>query len=126
MASSLGLPSGVRPCAASESRGLILAAQLVIRPITSVKRERNAVNVRIRFINQAITQSWMKQQQFRMDSRTVRVSCLICRRRQAQAGYREKRGPGAPAPAPAVRAPVQTGHLHGTGRKAEKSVLQSR
>src|ERR1041385_6234553 len=71
MASSLGLPSGARPCAASESRGLILAAQPVVRPIASIKREITAVNVRMRFINQVITQSWMKQQQFRMDRAQV-------------------------------------------------------
>src|SRR6478609_9537540 len=70
MASSLGLPSGARPCAASDSRGLIFAAQPVIRPMArakSVKRKIVAVNVRMRFINLVITQSWM-QQQFGTDS----------------------------------------------------------
>src|SRR6478609_3487714 len=99
MASSLGLPSGARPCAASDSRGLIFAAQPVIRPIArakSVKRKIVAVNVRMRFINLVITQSWMKQQQFGMDSwilwhRHSRLCCWDETRRRNQKEHPPRR-----------------------------------
>src|SRR6476646_10126897 len=41
MASSRGLPSGARPCAASDSRGLILAAQPVAPAI--IRKESIAI-----------------------------------------------------------------------------------